>query len=115
MISVEHAVSQRFPDFPLRNPAIYKTVVALLRIVFRESEFRRFSDRYPHLTGFDFVEQALDHFDFGISVSDRHHHATGTHRADSSRQCVHARWWNRRTMGQHVRIASNCRGTRSWR
>lgn len=71
MISVEHAVSQRFPDFPLRNPAIYKTVVALLRIVFRESEFRRFSDRYPHLTGFDFVEQALDHFDFGISVSDR--------------------------------------------
>jgi putative hemolysin len=71
MISVEHAVSQRFPDFPLRNPTIYKTVVALLRVLFRESEFRRFSERYPHLTGFDFVEQALDHFDFGISVSDR--------------------------------------------
>ncbi len=71
MISIEHAVSQRFPDFPQRNPAIYKTVVALLRILFRESEFRRFSERYPHLTGFDFVEQALDHFDFGISVSDR--------------------------------------------
>jgi putative hemolysin len=71
MISVENAVSQRFPDFPQRNPAVYRTVVALLRIVFRESEFRRFSERYPHLTGFDFVEQALDHFDFGISVSDR--------------------------------------------
>jgi putative hemolysin len=71
MISVEHAVSQRFPDFPLRNPTAYKTVVALLRILFRESEFRRFSERYPHLTGFDFVEQALAHFDFGISVSDR--------------------------------------------
>jgi len=71
MISVENAVCERFPDFPLRNPAVYKTVVALLRVVFRESEFRRFSERYPHLTGFDFVEQALDHFDFGISVSDR--------------------------------------------
>lgn len=71
MISVEHVVSERFPDFQLRNPAIYKTVVAVLRYLFRESEFRRFSERYPHLRGFDFVEQALDHFDFGLTVSDR--------------------------------------------
>lgn len=71
MISVENVVTERFPDFQLRNPAIYKTVVAILRYLFRESEFRRFSERYPHLTGFDFVEQALDHFDFGVTVSDR--------------------------------------------
>lgn len=71
MISVENVVSERFPDFPIRNPAIYKTVIAILRYLFRESEFRRFSERYPHLTGFDFVEQALDHFDFGVTVSDR--------------------------------------------
>ena len=71
MISVENVVTERFPDFPIRNPAIYKTVVAILRYLFRESEFRRFSERYPHLTGFDFVEQALDHFDFGVTVSDR--------------------------------------------
>lgn len=71
MISVENVVSERFPDFPIRNPAIYKTVIAILRYLFRESEFRRFSERYPYLTGFDFVEQALDHFDFGVTVSDR--------------------------------------------
>lgn len=71
MISVEHVVASRFPDFPLRNPTVYRTVVALLRLLFREVEFRRFAERYPHLTGFDFVEQALDHFDFGITVSDR--------------------------------------------
>lgn len=71
MISVENVVAERFPDFQLRNPAIYKTVVAVLRFLFRESEFRRFAERYPHLTGFDFVEQALDHFDFGVTVSDR--------------------------------------------
>ncbi|HEY3698760.1 MAG TPA: lysophospholipid acyltransferase family protein [Spongiibacteraceae bacterium] len=71
MISVEHVVTARFPDFPQRNPAIYKTVVALLRHLFREVEFRRFGERYPHLTGFDFVEQALDHFDFGVTISDR--------------------------------------------
>jgi len=73
MISVEHVVSERFPDFPQRNPAIYKTVVAVLRYLFRESEFRRFSERYPHLSGFDFVEQGLDHFEFGVTVSDREH------------------------------------------
>lgn len=71
MISVENVVSERFPDFPQRNPTIYKTVVAVLRYLFRESEFRRFAERYPHLSGFDFVEQALDHFDFGVTVSDR--------------------------------------------
>lgn len=71
MISVEHVVTSRFPDFPQRNPTAYRTVVAILRFLFREVEFRRFAERYPHLTGFDFVEQALDHFDFGITVSDR--------------------------------------------
>lgn len=71
MISVENVVTSRFPDFPQRNPAIYKTVVAILRFLFREVEFRRFAERYPHLTGFDFVEQGLDHFDFGVTVSDR--------------------------------------------
>src|ERR1022692_4303120 len=71
MISVENVVTARFPDFSQRNPTIYKTVVAILRFLFREVEFRRFSERYPHLTGFDFVEQALDHFDFGVTVSDR--------------------------------------------
>lgn len=71
MISVENVVTSRFPDFPQRNPTVYKTVVAVLRLLFREVEFRRFAERYPHLTGFDFVEQALDHFDFGVTVSDR--------------------------------------------
>ena len=71
MISVENVVSTRFPDFPIRNPTLYKTVVAVLRNLFRESEFHRFEARYPHLTGFDFVEQALDHFEFGVTVSDR--------------------------------------------
>jgi putative hemolysin len=71
MISVENVVSTRFPDFPQRNPTGYKTVVAILRFLFREVEFRRFAERYPHLTGFDFVEQGLDHFDFGVTASDR--------------------------------------------
>ncbi len=71
MISVEHVVAERFPEFPQRNPTLHKTVVALLRQLFRESEFQRFAERYPHLAGFDFVEQVLDHFGFGFTVSER--------------------------------------------
>lgn len=71
MISVEHVVAERFPEFPQRNPTLHKTVVALLRQLFRESEFQRFAERYPHLVGFDFVEQVLDHFGFGVTVSER--------------------------------------------
>jgi putative hemolysin len=71
MISVESVVAQRFPNFPQRNPTLHRTVVALLRQLFRESEFQRFAEQYPHLSGFDFVEQVLDHFGFGVSVSER--------------------------------------------
>jgi putative hemolysin len=71
VISVEHVVAERFPEFPQRNPTLHKTVVALLRQLFRESEFQRFAERYPHLAGFDFVEQVLDHFGFGVTVSER--------------------------------------------
>ncbi len=71
MISVEHVVAERFPEFPRRNPTLHRTVVALLRQLFRESEFQRFAERYPHLSGFDFVEQVLDHFGFGVTVSER--------------------------------------------
>ena len=44
MISVEHVVAERFPEFPQRNPTLHKTVVALLRQLFRESEFQRFAE-----------------------------------------------------------------------
>jgi putative hemolysin len=71
MISVEAVVAQRFPEFPQRNPTLHKTSVALLRQLFRESEFQRFAERYPHLSGFGFVEQVLDHFGFGATVSER--------------------------------------------
>lgn len=39
--------------------------------LFHESEFKSFEEKYPHLKGFDFVDQVLDHFDFQYALSDR--------------------------------------------
>ena len=71
MISVENVVSQQLPPAVSKYGFIRRMVVAFLRFLFHESEFKNFEEKYPHLKGFDFVDQVLDHFDFQYSVSDR--------------------------------------------
>lgn len=71
MISIENVIHTRFPDLPRKNPKAYRSLLALLQMLFKEAEFKTFAQRYPHLKGFEFVEQVLEHFDFGVAVSDR--------------------------------------------
>ncbi len=68
MISIESVIEERFPGFTARRPILGKTIVDLLRFVCHESKFRQFGESYPHLEGFDFVEQVLDFFDFSYRV-----------------------------------------------
>lgn len=39
-----------------------------MRILFHEKQLHRFQASYPHLEGFDFVDQFLEHFDFSYSL-----------------------------------------------
>ena len=71
MISVETVVSENFPPFVQNSPKLKKTLLVLLRYLFHESEFKRFEETYPHLSGFDFIDQVLDYFDFSYSMSNR--------------------------------------------
>lgn len=71
MISVENVVAQQLPPAVSKYGFIRKMVVAFLRFLFHESEFKSFEEKYPHLKGFDFVDQVLDHFDFQYALSDR--------------------------------------------
>src|SRR5690606_7392126 len=50
----------------LRRPA-----QSILRFLFHEQQFQQFERDYPHLQGFDFIDAALDYFDFSHSVSPR--------------------------------------------
>jgi putative hemolysin len=68
MINVEHFIDTRFPDLNVRRPLFFKTLAAVLKQIFHESEFQQFEKQYPHLSGFDFVEQVLQYFDFSYSL-----------------------------------------------
>lgn len=71
MICVESVVNQQFPKLNEGNPKFRSFLIAFLRYLFHEREFKAFEESYPHLEGFDFLEQVLEYFDFGYNISDR--------------------------------------------
>ena len=71
MFSVDALIDNRLPGLSGRHPLLKKTLLIFLRYLCHEREFRQFSARYPHVEGFDFVEQSLAWFDFGYRVLDR--------------------------------------------
>lgn len=70
MLDVEHFVQERYPKLVEQKPLIAKPLVKVLRLLFHEKDFQLFEKDYPHLEGFDFVEQGLALFDFSYTVRD---------------------------------------------
>lgn len=70
MLNVEHAIESRYPDLFKRHRRFAKTLSRFLSFLFFESRFERFAQEYPHLGGFDFVEQVLRSFDFNIRLTE---------------------------------------------
>lgn len=71
MINIEAEVTARFPRLAARQPLLSKSLIGWLRYLCHEQEFRQFEQRYPHLTGFDFVEQVLNYFEFDYRIGER--------------------------------------------
>lgn len=69
MISVEQIVDMHLPQLH-QHPRLSQGVRGVLRRLLREKSFRSFAQQYPHLEGFQFVEQALEHFAFSYAVRD---------------------------------------------
>jgi putative hemolysin len=70
VLNVETFVQDKYPAFYQRHPRLVRPLIRILRMLFREKLFQQFETDYPHLQGFDFVEQVLDYFDFRYSVRD---------------------------------------------
>ncbi len=68
MICVDTVISERFPGIAEKHPHLRNTLATLFRYLFHESEFKQFEKDYPHLSGIDFVDKALEYFDFDYSV-----------------------------------------------
>lgn len=67
MFDVSQVVTDRWPTLQA-HPKLAKPLTQLLRRLLHEHDFHEFAERYPHLTGFDFVEQVLDYFNFDYRV-----------------------------------------------
>ena len=70
MFTVEQVLSDHYPAVQ-NSPFLGKAVRPVLRRLLRERDFITFAARWPHLKGMDFVEQALEHFCFSYTVSQR--------------------------------------------
>ncbi len=70
MFAVDQVVDQYYPA--LNKKKICGPVIKpILRRILHERAFMDFAEQYPHLHGIEFVEQALDYFNFSYAVSDR--------------------------------------------
>ena len=70
MICIESVVEQRFPGLIDNKPLIGNSLLRFLRFICHESRFQQFEENYPHLEGFDFIEQVLHYFEFSFRVKD---------------------------------------------
>ena len=71
MLDVQTILEERYPDFIQRHTRVARTLSRFLSFLFYESRFQQFERDYPHLEGFDFVEQTLRYFDFSLRLRDR--------------------------------------------
>ncbi|WP_101756770.1 lysophospholipid acyltransferase family protein [Oceanicoccus sp. KOV_DT_Chl] len=79
MISIESVLEQKLPGLSERQPLLGKTLLKFMRYLFHEREFQQFGETYPHVEGFDFVEQALAYFDFSYRVKASEQERIPTH------------------------------------
>ncbi|WP_018295383.1 GNAT family N-acyltransferase [Mariprofundus ferrooxydans] len=68
LLNVDALTAKHLPALLHKPGVLRRPLQAILRILFHEKELNRFQARYPHLTGFDFVEQLLEHFSFGYTL-----------------------------------------------
>jgi putative hemolysin len=69
MLDTQQVLATHFPAVA-SHKVFAKPVSAIFKRLLCEQEINHFAEQYPHLSGFDFVEQVLDFFSFTYSISD---------------------------------------------
>lgn len=71
MLDIENAVKEKFPNFENKSGWIKKPTIGFLRKITHEKEVNAFLDTHQDLKGFDFIEQALEYFNFSYTINHR--------------------------------------------
>lgn len=69
MINVEQLVAAAFPETGVLRKYFSRPVIGLLRWILHEKEFVDFEKRHPGISGFDFIDETLNYFDFDYQVN----------------------------------------------
>jgi putative hemolysin len=70
MLDTHQVIANHYPK--VANSHLFnKPISKILKYLFCEEQLNEFSNRYPHLTGFDFVEQVLSYLSFTYRVNDQ--------------------------------------------
>ena len=70
MLNVQSTLEARYPVFFDRHRRTARTLSRFLGFLFYESRFQKFAEEYPHLEGFDFIDQVLRYFDFDLRLTE---------------------------------------------
>lgn len=70
MLDTHQVITSRYPQVA-KNKLLNKPVSAVVKHLLCEQEINDFEKTYPHLSGFDYVEQVLRHFDFSFRIKDQ--------------------------------------------
>ncbi|MGL6000823.1 MAG: GNAT family N-acyltransferase [Plesiomonas sp.] len=68
MINVDDVLNKYIPTLP-QHTWLYRPVSAVLKNLLHEQDLHSFAHDYPSVTGFQFVEQVLNYFDFSTVVN----------------------------------------------
>jgi putative hemolysin len=68
MLDIQAVLESRYPDLARRHRRTTRTLGRFLSLLFHQSRFQQFEKDYPHLEGFDFVEETLRYFDFNLRL-----------------------------------------------
>jgi putative hemolysin len=68
MLDIQAVLESRYPHLSRRHRRITRTLGRFLSLLFHQSHFQQFEKDYPHLEGFDFVEEILRYLDFNLRL-----------------------------------------------
>ncbi|MCV6625384.1 MAG: lysophospholipid acyltransferase family protein [Cellvibrionaceae bacterium] len=71
MIDIEQAVNNKFPNFSQQPELIRKPTLSLIKKITHSDEINEFLEENGDLSGFEFIDQVFDYFNFSYSVSTR--------------------------------------------
>ena len=70
MLDIQTTLEAHYPGFFERHRRSALILSRFLRFLCYETRFQKFSSLYPHLEGFEFVEQVLRHFEFDVRLTE---------------------------------------------